>query len=393
MTLTTLLAALLLQASGPAADFPTSLQQSEPPAAKDEKPGFFEKGSFPGSYKVAGSNVSFKFGGYLKVDVIHDFDPIGSEDTFDPRTIPTDDSKGENTQVQAKQTRFNLDIRTPTDLGDARLFFEVDFFGSGSTLRLRHAYGTLGGLLVGQTWTTFMDEDAMPPTLDFEEPVAYATVRVAQVRWTQTLSDDWYIAFAVEAPDSELDTMPMAGKREDPYPDLTSRLRWSGDWGHLQLSGWAGWAQYRQTVGGVNQAFLWGTMLAGSINTIGKDRFMFQAAFGDGVGRYRSGVVAGPDANGDLEAIPVAAVTVDYQHYWTEAWSSNIVYAVAHASPLSGQAGTTLKTTRYAAVNLVYSFLSWASVGVEYLYGYRKDLDDSDGEANRIQISFKFNIP
>lgn len=387
MSLIALVAALSLQAG----DLPTSLQAAEPPAAKDE--GLLKKGSFPGSYLVPGTSVSFKFGGYLKVDVIHDFNPVASEDSFDPRTIPTDDSKGENTQVQAKQTRFNLDIRTPTDLGDVRMFFEVDFFGSGTTLRMRHAYATLDGLLVGQTWTTFMDEDAMPPTLDFEEPVAYATLRVAQVRWTQPLAEKWYIAFAIEAPDSELDVMPDPGKREDPYPDLTTRLRWSGDWGHLQLSGWTGWAQYRRTVGGKDQAFLWAAMLAGSITTFGKDKFMFQAGIGDGMGRYRSGLVAGPDENGSLTAIPVAAFEVSYQHFWSDAWWSNICYSVAHADPLGGQAGTTLKTVRYAAVNLVYNFLSWASAGVEYLYGFRKNLDDTDGEANRIMVSFKFLLP
>src|ERR1051325_7496131 len=34
-------------------------------------------------------DTTVKFGGYVKVDLIHDFNQIGSPDSFDPRTIPT----------------------------------------------------------------------------------------------------------------------------------------------------------------------------------------------------------------------------------------------------------------------------------------------------------------
>lgn len=367
--------------------------QGAPEAAPAKEEGLLQKGSFPGSYRVSGSDVSFKFGGYFKLDVIHDFDAIGSEDSFDPRTIPTDGSEGENTQVHARQTRFNVDVRTPTELGDVRLFAEVDFFSDQNGLRLRHAYATLGGLLVGQTWTTFMDEDVIPPTLDFEEPSAYVMVRVAQVRWTQPLAEDWYIAFGLEAPDSEIDTMPVPGDREDPYPDLTSRLRWTHGIGHVQLSGWGGYARFRPDTNGTNDALLWSVMITGAFDVFRKDRFLYQAAVGRGLARYRGGLVAAPDADGHLDALPVAAFMVSYEHYWTDALSSNLCYSVAHESNTDGQTDGDLKTVRYAGVNLVYRFLSWAWVGVEYLYGFRRNRDDADGEANRVMVSFRFNLP
>src|SRR5688500_12445200 len=53
----------------------------------------------------------FKPGGRVKLDVIRDFKPIGSEDSFDTRTIPVDGSRGTNSNVHAKETRLNLDIR------------------------------------------------------------------------------------------------------------------------------------------------------------------------------------------------------------------------------------------------------------------------------------------
>ena len=68
------------------------------------------------------------------------------------------------------------------------MFVETDFYGTSSALRLRHAYGSFGGLLAGQTWSTFVDEDNMPSTIDFEAPMAFASIRQAQVRWTQKIA-------------------------------------------------------------------------------------------------------------------------------------------------------------------------------------------------------------
>jgi hypothetical protein len=43
---------------------------------------FIEAGDFPHSIKIPGSTFSFKFGGYIKLDMINSFDPIGNEDSI-----------------------------------------------------------------------------------------------------------------------------------------------------------------------------------------------------------------------------------------------------------------------------------------------------------------------
>src|SRR5262245_21546636 len=59
------------------------------------------------------AEYKLKLGGYIKLDAIHDFNQIGSTDSFDPRTIPVaHDSTvpDNNTELHAKQTRINADI-------------------------------------------------------------------------------------------------------------------------------------------------------------------------------------------------------------------------------------------------------------------------------------------
>ena len=69
------------------------------------------------------------------------------------------------------------------------MYVEGDFYGSGNAFRLRHAYGSYGGLLAGQTWTNFLDPDNFPNTIDFESPMAFPSFRQAQVRYTARLND------------------------------------------------------------------------------------------------------------------------------------------------------------------------------------------------------------
>jgi len=149
------------------------------PAAQQTAPA-----TTPPGIQLQTGEYTWKFGGYIKVDVIHDFDEIGSTDSFDVRTIPTSGptADGDATRIHARQTRFNVDVQGPSSAGPLRAFAEGDFFSDQNGFRLRHAYGTVGEVLGGQTWTTFMDEAAMPETLDFESPTAFPLVRQAQVR-------------------------------------------------------------------------------------------------------------------------------------------------------------------------------------------------------------------
>ena len=122
----------------------------------------------PSPITFSSGSWQLTLGGYFKLDLIHDFDPNGSPDSFDPRSIPVDGSKGTNTRIHARETRLSLGIEGPAEGRDLELFLEGDFYGTGNAFRLRHAYAQYGVLLAGQTWTTVMDERNIPPTIDFE---------------------------------------------------------------------------------------------------------------------------------------------------------------------------------------------------------------------------------
>ena len=360
------------------------------PQAPTQQPAARPKGiqMEVGDFKV-------KLGGYFKVDLIHDFDEIGSTDSFDPRTIPTDDESdpGVNTRMHARQTRFNLDVRGPTTAGDVRLFFEGDFFGDGNTFRIRHAYGTIAGVLGGQTWSTFMDEDCMPETLDFESPIAFPLIRQAQIRYRQDIGTSGsYWAAAVEDPASKLVTPAVPGETEEATPDLTGRLRWAHGAGHCQLGLFAGTARYDPDTAPADTVFLWGANLAATLKTWDRDQLFVQGTYGPGVGRYRGGITAAPDASGNLEAVVVLAGMVGYEHHWSDKWRSTVTYSWGEGDLPAGAPADSVENLEYLAANLIWQFSDRAWAGVEYLFGAREDQDGSRGEANRLQFSIRFDI-
>ena len=213
--------------AGPAA--PATEKGEPPPQAPAPSPA---PDTRPDGFTIGG--YTFKVGGRIKLDIIRDFNAITSEDSFDPRTIAVDGSEGGNSSIHARETRLFLDMRGPVEGRELRMYVETDFYGGSNALRLRHAYGTYGGLLAGQTWSTFMDEDNLPNTIDFETPTAYALFRQAQARWTQKVGAKGSWSVGVEDNRSSIQTPEgVAGRAEYPMPDLTARVRFVGSRGHV----------------------------------------------------------------------------------------------------------------------------------------------------------------
>jgi hypothetical protein len=337
----------------------------------------------------------WKFGGYIKVDAIHDFDEIGSADSFDPRTIPTGDTglEGDNTRFHARQTRFNVDVTGPTSAGDFRAFVEGDFFSDQNGFRLRHAYGTIDHFLGGQTWSTFMDEDAMPETLDFESPIAFPLIRQAQIRYTEKYESGNYWAVSLEDPASTL--IPPAGvdgSTQEPLPDLNARFRWKNSRGHVQLGAFTGMASFDPVDGSPDDEWLWGFNLSTKLATTGEDSAIAQVTYGDGVGRYRGGITAAPDGDGNMEAVETWGWLLSYEHHWSPKYRSTLSYAWADANLPGGAPADTTQKLDYLALNLIWQFCDRAWTGIEYLYGSNETFDEADGNASRVQISLRFDI-
>ena len=361
-------------------------------------------GSLPGSSlraQASPSPITFSsgswqltLGGYLKLDLIHDFDATGSPDLFDPRSIPVDGSQGTNTRIHARESRLSLAIKGPAEGRDLTLFVEGDFYGSGNAFRLRHAYAQYGVLLAGQTWTTVMDADNIPPTIDFETPLAAPFARQGLLRITSPLSKRSDLAFALEESDPQvLIPTGVQGMTEKTWPDLTTRFRFTHSRGHVHLSGFVGRTRFRAATGATSEVTIGGVLASTRLSLFDRDTAYLQVAYGPGVGRYRGAASAALDAAGRLHTVDVVGLTAGYLHYWSARWSSNVVVSPAWVVSEVGDPATSNDSFNYVAVNLLYWLIDQrAWVGGEYLYGRRELRSGLHGSDSRVQLATCFNI-
>jgi hypothetical protein len=351
-----------------------------------------------------------------------------------------------------RESRLNVETRTPTAFGEARTFMEFDWAGSNNFApggnnptsvsdnlhpRLRYAYGTLGGFLAGQANSNFSDPDANAETLDFGGNMGDpGVVRIPQVRYT--ISGPWGSAWSVSLETPETDVYTPVGlistdasppspagngtalspnPTKSPAPDVTFASYWAQPWGHVDFS-----AVVRDLE--LNDGHFISRQYIGYGGHIGfdvkpgwfgwsKDDITFHIVAGDGIGRYlncscNAGLATNFGAPGTLAAngtaISNAAIhattlfawggNIGYQHWWLPNLRSNINGGINHVDTPSALIGPSQdiavdKQVITAHVNLIWSPVAFIDTGIEYVYSHRVVVANLKGDQNALIGKFR----
>ena len=359
---------------------------------------------YHGFFRLPGTQTILKIGGYFKTDFIYDLKPAGNTDSFIPSSIPIPTVVGvNNSTVSVRPTRLSLDFRVPTTkVGEVRFYLEGDLFGTNSTTpRLRHAYAQVRNVLLGQTFSNFMDPDAFPDTLDFQGPNGMVSIRNPQLRYGFALSPSTTFYISVEKPSSDVTfkTPQFSAQPSAPSPDGTVRLRKEFERGHVQISGLFRSIAAFLPDGRTDSVFGWGLNGSVGVKTFGKDNVIFAVAAGHGISRYLQdtsglGIDAEPasGATPHLQATPAVGVEAAYQHYWRKTLRSSAIYSYAAVNNTSLSALTTYNHGTYTGVNLIWNPFGSLNVGAEYLYGWAMEQNGLKSNAPRIQFSAKYSF-
>jgi len=393
----------------------------------------------PGVFKIPGTDSTIKFTGYVQLDTTLDFSGrVGNIEGLDWATflpgVPADDSvdgKRKNPQLYmtARTSRFGIQTNTPTKVGAVGLRLEGDFNGPNGdqsetytnsvVFRLRHAYGTVGNLLVGQTWSTFLDLGAAPDTVDFNGPGSLALVRNPMVRYTLKIMPGATVAIAAE----NARGAQFGGAKFQTLPDFHANVTYGGKWGHVSLRGVT---QQYNLVQATDVAAKTAFSVAGAVSgsaKIGGDTLVAQFSGGPGIGRYLLNALGAnvffPDddpsnqggnagafqvaPNGDIELVTAYAYHVGFTHVWTPQLRSNAVWSQTFIEdPKVAGTGTQIdnlveKEMMQAFVNTFWSFAKNAELGLEYSYGQWKSfataaVPELKGTQNRVTATVHYNF-
>jgi outer membrane murein-binding lipoprotein Lpp len=335
-----------------------------------------QAGTFRSSIKLPGTNTSFQIGSFVKLDAFYTTVPIRGGDSFFAHAVPfpgTAQAQSNGAfRMHARQSRIFLQTRTPTKLGQVRTYIEGDFFGgggsetvtNGSGFRLRHAYGQIENLLIGQTWSNIVPVGAYANHLDFGVPMGQFFARQAQIRYTFPLDDNWSLIASVENPHSEfVASVPnrffpgvfsaglgrpqsvVFGSDEDRIPDFVAKVTYGDTWGILSLAGLLRVLDINTLASNAPGA---ATILdemepvfaisgGGRIYIFGDDSLGFTFGYSDGAGRtfapfFTPSAYVNIDATGtpSIETIESFGGSVNYEHSWSDNVWSVASYGISH---------------------------------------------------------------
>lgn len=366
--------------------------------------------SFPNSWPIFGSNLRLAIGGYVKLDYVQDFNGMYDRYQVTAQNVPVPgDGRPEQSgymNMFARESRFNIDFRGKTDLGDPfQIFFEFDFWNLdrapfNQTVRVRHAYGVYDRLLIGRTWGTATDLYAVPVTIDFEAGDALAGTRRTQIRWEDVLGKKMKYAIGIEMLEYPgINPLGQSGQASQLLPLLAGRITRPTDrGGRLMVAASVFQLRWDPDSSSTDQTALgWGISFSGREYFTSKRHYVFwQASYGDGWGSniltFISDGSAVLNPNGELETMTALSYGGGFAYNLSHVLTTSVstFWSSISASQFLGANSMASGGTFHA--NLIWSPVKKINTGIEYIYGRRTNVDGKFGEANRIQLMIKYII-
>lgn len=367
-----------------------------------------------GYVPLGATGTTMKLDVIAQLDLMFDNKFMGEQDLFVPSSIPVEGAPFHDSDLRsnlsARQSAVRMDFRRETPLGLLKVVYLNNFFGDGGSdmdYNLQYLYGELEAarysLLVGHALSAFTDIDAFPNTLDYEGPNSFTFKYTPQVRYVPVLyaqgESRLTLPMSLEKPNADIavlgDYAPYSR-----WPDLTLGLRWeTPDW-HVQ---WVNLLRdlavqsalddtTRDTTG-------YATQLTFAAGVFGDDSVQGWASVGKGHANFLQDITGlGLDAaftpQGELEAIDAYGVGAGYTHAWSDSLSSSLAYGYLRIDPDGNLIvdPNLPESTAFGSLNLAWQFSERAMVGAEWLWGRHRNLAGNSGEAQRVQVSLRYDL-
>lgn len=415
----------------PPAPAPMVAAAPAPKAPSNAKPGWFT---------LPDGQTQVKLYGSIRGDATYDFEGNPSPNiNNNTNSVPLNSANAtkNSLNVSAATTRFGFDFSRPTDLGELTGKIEADFAGGiaadsssrttngNGSLRVRHAYFSLGKWLVGQTTSPFVNTETAPETVDFNGPMGYGSTRTVQVRYTQPIDANQKVLLAVEGGDVDninsasattvfknsggavvQQTTTSGGNR---LPALTARYDYTtaDKKGLVQVHGLVhenrisvnddvdetklGWGI---GIGGKYSLTPADTLFANYYHVKGDNRYLLYG--NSAYVAYQNNATAAANAT-DLSIYESEfnSGLIGYSHKWSPKVRSTLAAGAIwykDDNAFAERAPTLNKQLYNVIVNSFYTPTKNVDLGVEYTYGQRKTFQDQEGDYSRLNLMAKYSF-
>ncbi|MFM2119105.1 MAG: hypothetical protein RL722_573 [Pseudomonadota bacterium] len=345
-------------------------------------------GDIGGSTRQPGSETSVRIYGHAEVHAIKDIGLSSPDDLFTDLSFqPTTAAGGPKGKLRmtAESSRIGFETATPTKYGSLTTKVEADFYsygaGNRNRLRLRHAYGEYAGILIGQTWSTFMDLDDLPETVDFNGPIGAPFSRRTMIRYTYNDPQFAKFTVALEDPADQFG----GGSNNEKLPQLVLRFDKGFDRGAVN----ARYLSHQKRSDSETKRGN-GFGVGGSYKLTDKDLLMgqFTAVDGDIDQLYGSNGYA-IDGSGAITFDKNRGLVLGWAHAYNDQLRANVVYGAN-----KGKTAEAIDNKKLAQFHIgaIYSPIRNVELGAEYIYGKSTKFSGDTGKMQRVDLMARYSF-
>lgn len=342
-------------------------------------------------------------GGYLQVKAEYDFS--GSVDNVDFYPSAIDRNGVSSSQFQMDMTNSTIFLKLVGKsrlLGDFYVYTSANWRGNGDNFRLHNMYMDSKYLLLGYTVGAFMDLDASPVTVDYGGPCGMAFYRTTQLRLKYAFDWGLSMGMGLEASKPSGTNGATASITSQRMPDIPVFVQYAfNDNNHLRLAGVVRNLSYRNLLSGEkHNKYAWGAQ-ASMLATMGKFQLKGQFTMGKGIGSYINNVsnvgvdLVPASEEGKMTMLRADAWYVGMQYNASSRFFATATYSQTTLHSNSGYSEvcpTAFRRGQYVVANMFCNASENMQLGIEYLHGWRTDFDGNKCQANRINLSARYNF-
>ena len=345
-------------------------------------------------------------GGYLQAKVEYDFDRAVDNVDFLPSAIYG--KGGPESQFQMDLTNSTIFMKLVGNsrlLGDFVVYTSGNWRGSGLGFQLLNAYMDTKYFKFGYGVGSFMDIEAVPTTIDYGGPCGMTFYRTTQ--FLLRYGFDWGLSMgvAVENPNVSAASNEFISINAQRVPNVPLFLQYNlkgNSNNHIRLGAIMRDIYYTDKITGKNSDKVgWGAQ-ASLLATIGGLQLTGQFTIGEGIGSLVNNVsnigvdiVPDPQTPGKAMLLRSESWYAGAQYNFTKDFMISATYSQTALHSQNGYAAYNPGASRkgqYVVANALYNLTDNLQIGIEYLHGWRTDFDDSVSNANRINLSARYDF-
>jgi hypothetical protein len=320
--------------------------------------------------------------------------------TFNPYEIPIRvGPQTPNFYADLRLTRLGFEVtRRTRKMGDLFIRIETDFAGSNG-FRIRHAYGQLGSLLIGQTWTLFSNGNYVTATVSRDGAAGSSVFFTPQVRYSHMINNklSWQASIEYSTPNVEVPDS-IDARLVQVIPDIIGRLNYKKDKFSFRVAALVTTISGTDTSDVVSYSFGGGASFAGmyEFSKINSLHFSFTSTYA--ASRFmdlfsgKNEDIAYNSQEQTFEGLFATGGLIAWSHVWPKNFSSSLSAGLAAITNRDFQLDNAYSYSYNALVNVFWQPVEGARLGLEYASGERWNKNGERGRATRFSILMYYDF-